>query len=159
MVLRPASPDDAEKFAAIAAMPEVWRRWGDAPVTEFLEEMQGDEVHLFAVEVDGQVAGMIQFAEETEPSYRSASIDIFLAPDFHGRGLGPDAIRTLARHLFEARGHHRITIDPAADNESAIAAYGKVGFRPVGVMRRYERIPADEWHDGLLMDLLREELT
>jgi RimJ/RimL family protein N-acetyltransferase len=33
------------------------------------------------------------------------------------------------------------------------------GFRPVGILRRYER-DADGvgWHDGLLMDLLAEEL-
>jgi aminoglycoside 6'-N-acetyltransferase len=28
----------------------------------------------------------------------------------------------------------------------------------VGVMRRYERGPDGTWHDGLLMDLLPEEL-
>ena len=32
-------------------------------------------------------------------------------------------------------------------------------FRPVGVMRRYERdADGSGWHDGLLMDLLAEEL-
>ncbi|MEA5076072.1 MAG: GNAT family N-acetyltransferase, partial [Coriobacteriia bacterium] len=31
------------------------------------------------------------------------------------------------------------------------------GFRPVGVMRKYERDSAGEWSDGLLMDLLAEE--
>jgi aminoglycoside 6'-N-acetyltransferase len=51
-----------------------------------------------------------------------------------------------------------VTIDPAAANTRAIAAYAKVGFRPVGVMRKYERGPDGTWHDGLLMDLLREEL-
>lgn len=35
-----------------------------------------------------------------------------------------------------------------------------VGFRPVGVMRRNERdADGSGWHDGLLMDLLAEELT
>lgn len=33
-----------------------------------------------------------------------------------------------------------------------------VGFRPVGVMRRYERGADGDWHDGLLMDLLADEL-
>jgi len=33
-----------------------------------------------------------------------------------------------------------------------------VGFRPVGVMRRYERGADGTFHDGLLMDLLAEEL-
>ena len=56
------------------------------------------------------------------------------------------------------REHHRLTIDPAADNAAAIRCYKKVGFRPVGVMRRYEQGAEGTWHDGLLMDLLAEEL-
>lgn len=49
-------------------------------------------------------------------------------------------------------------IDPAADNVAAIRGYGKVGFRPVGIMRQYERGSDGTWHDGLLMDLLAAEL-
>ncbi|HJS70109.1 MAG TPA: GNAT family protein, partial [Gaiellaceae bacterium] len=70
-----------------------------------------------------------------------------------------DAIRTLARHLFDDRGHHRITIDPAATNERAIRVYERVGFKRVGLMRSYERGVDGEWHDGLLLDLLRDELV
>jgi aminoglycoside 6'-N-acetyltransferase len=29
-----------------------------------------------------------------------------------------------------------VTIDPSVDNAAAIRSYEKVGFRPVGVMRR-----------------------
>ncbi len=71
--------------------------------------------------------------------------------------MGTEAIRLLARHLFGERGHHRLTIDPAADNTAAIRAYEKVGFRSVGIMRNYERGPDGVWRDGLLMDMLREE--
>jgi aminoglycoside 6'-N-acetyltransferase len=77
----------------------------------------------------------------------------------HGRGLGTDAVRTLSRYLICERGHHRLMIDPAADNAAAIRSYTKVGFRQVGIMRRYERGPDGTWHDGLLMDLLADELT
>jgi aminoglycoside 6'-N-acetyltransferase len=75
-----------------------------------------------------------------------------------GHGLGPEAIRLAARDLIERRAHHRITIDPAADNERAIRAYAKVGFRPVGRLRRYQRYPDGSWRDGLLMEMLAEEL-
>ena len=85
-------------------------------------------------------------------------IDLFVATGFQGRGIGPEAIRLVARHLFEERGHHRLTIDPAAANERAIWAYEKVGFRRVGVMRLYERSIDGTWHDGLLMDMLAGEL-
>ena len=116
------------------------------------------EKTVWTIEVDGVVAGSIQTAEEAEPDYRHASIDLFLGPAFQGRGLGSDAIRALAHWLFEDCGHHRLTIDPSAANERAIRTYTAIGFRPVGVMRRYERGPDGTFHDGLLMDLLRDEL-
>ncbi len=83
---------------------------------------------------------------------------MFLHPAWHGRGLGADAVRTLARHLIHDRGHHRLAIDPAVDNVKAIRTYERVGFRQVGVMRAYERGADGSWHDGLLMDLLADDL-
>lgn len=112
----------------------------------------------FAIELAGRVVGSIQYVEENSPGYRHAGIDLFLDRDHQGRGLGPEAIRAVARYLLEVRGHHRLTIDPSAANERAIRAYERVGFRVVGVMRQYERGPDGTWHDGLLMDLLAGEL-
>jgi len=122
------------------------------------EDLEEGGTETFVIEHEDQVAGAIQWHAEDEPDYRHAGIDIYLDPALHGRGLGADAVRTLARHLIDDHRHHRLVIDPAADNAAAIACYTKVGFRPVGVMRNYERGLDGTWHDGLLMDLLAEEL-
>lgn len=114
---------------------------------------------VYSIEVDGLVIGAIEYGEENEPDYRHASIDIFLDAAHQGRGLGRDAIRALAGYLFAERGHHRITIDPAAANERAIRAYRRIGFQPVGMMRAYERGTDGTWHAGLLLDLLAGELA
>ena len=113
----------------------------------------------YVIELEGRVVGWIQWSAEEEADYRYASIDIYLDPAIHGRGLGSDAVRTLARHLINVHGHHRLEIDPAADNQAAIHCYMKVGFRPVGIRRRSERGSDGTWHNGLLMDLLAEELV
>jgi aminoglycoside 6'-N-acetyltransferase len=132
--------------------------WGDPEdaVADSLES--GDDQAHFIIELEGEAVGAIQSYEETDPMYRHAAIDIALRSEWQGKGLGQEAIRTLARHLIDERGHHRLTIDPAAHNARAIKAYEAVGFKPVGVMRRYERGPDGEWHDGLLMDMLAEDL-
>lgn len=111
------------------------------------------------IESGPQVIGAIEYYEENEPDYRHAAIDIFLDAAHQGRGLGGEAIAILARHLLGERGHHRLVIDPAVTNERAIRAYERVGFRRVGVMRSYERGPDGTWHDGLLMDMLANELV
>jgi aminoglycoside 6'-N-acetyltransferase len=157
VLLRPGRPDDADRLFQIRTEPEVVRWWGSVDIEEVREEfIEADDG--FVIEVEGEeVVGAIQYHEEDDPMYRHAGMDIYLTTSRHGEGLGTEALRVLARYLFEERGHHRLTIDPAADNAGAIRAYEKVGFRRVGIMRKYERGPDGIWRDGLLMDLLEEE--
>ncbi|MFG1868329.1 GNAT family N-acetyltransferase [Micromonospora arborensis] len=161
VTLRPATAADVPVLAQIRADPEVLRWWrGGVDLTEAVRaDLGDDDLHVYAIEHDGRVVGAIQWYAEPDPDYRHASLDIFLDPAVRGAGLGGDAIRTLARHLIDEYGHHRFTIDPAAANSAAIRAYAKVGFRPVGVLRRYERGADGRWHDGLLMDLLADDLA
>jgi aminoglycoside 6'-N-acetyltransferase len=160
VVLRPLRLEDVEWVAVIQADPGVARWWG-APDQADLRRLaagRGDE-KAFVIEAEEEIVGFIQFVEENEPDFRHAGIDLFLSDRHQGKGLGTDAIRTLARFLIDERGHHRLTIDPAADNRVAIRAYEKVGFRPVGVLREYWRSPDGTWSDGLLMDLLAREFN
>lgn len=160
VTLRPLEAADVPRLAEIADEPEVARWWLGVSESDLLELAGPDEeTFVFAVELEGGLIGLAQVGEELEPDYRHANIDLFLTAARHGQGLGADTVRTLARWLFEGRGHHRITIDPAVANERAIRSYERLGFKRVGVMRRYERGPDGEWHDGLLLDLLPEELA
>jgi aminoglycoside 6'-N-acetyltransferase len=155
VVLRPVAQADVARLAEILQEPEVARWWHGYDAARVQAEFVGpDDGEPFAIEVDGDVAGLLLVTAELEPDYRHASLDLFLATSHQGRGLGTETLRVAARHLFDERGHHRLTIDPAAHNERAIRAYERIGFRPVGLMREYERGPDGTWHDGLLMDLL-----
>ena len=160
VVLRPLRVDDASRLAELAAHPEVARWWPDLDEAELVEKAEGKPNEaFFAVVHDSEVAGLVQYYEETDPDYRHAGIDLFLGAPYQDRGLGTDAVRTMARHLVRDRGHHRVVIDPVAHNERAIRAYEKVGFRRVGIMREYQREPDGSWSDGLLLDLLARELN
>ena len=157
VILRPAVPGDAARLALIRDEPEVMSRWGRLEPGEMEEFLESERT--LVIEADGEVIGAMQFDEEEDPMYRRAGIDVYVTAARHNQGLGTEAVGVLARFLIEERGHHRLTIDPAADNAAAIRAYEKVGFKPVGVMRAYERGPDGAWHDGLLMDLLATELN
>jgi aminoglycoside 6'-N-acetyltransferase len=134
--------------------------WWRPPGAEWPLDNGADEVGYAVVRRDdGRLVGYVQYGEETDPDYRCGSIDLFLDPAVHGRGYGREVVAVMAAYLVDGRGHHRVTIDPAADNAAAIACYAKVGFTPVGVMRQYERGADGTWHDGLLMDLLAPELV
>jgi aminoglycoside 6'-N-acetyltransferase len=154
VVLRPFEERDLPRVRAFAQEPEVARWWPRADEA-YLREHVGT---AFAIEYEGEVVGYAEVWEEDDPEYRHGGIDLFLGTAYHGRGLGADTVLTLARHLVHDLGHPRVVIAPAAENERAIRSYERAGFRPVGVMRRYERAGDGTWRDGLLMDLLAEEL-
>ena len=122
MTLRPLQAADVPELTRIIETPAVARWWDDgAPWEE-------SDATMLTIVAEDRIAGLIQYGEELDRKYRHASIDIFVDPVLHGRGIGTEAIRQLARHLVEDRGHHRITIDPAAHNHQAIRAYEKAGF-------------------------------
>ncbi len=101
--------------------------------------------------------GAIQAWEEPNEESRHAGIDVFLATAAQGRGLGPSAIRAVAGWLISQRGHHRLTIDPAATNDHAS---GPTRSWASG-RRDAAGVPADAgrtWVDGLLLELLADEL-
>ena len=161
VVLRPLAETDVDRIVELGSHPDVTRWWPGLTPEHVGEKARGKDegVTCFGILVDGEVAGLIQHYEETDPDYEHAGIDLFLGAPYHGRGLGTDAVRTMARHLVADRGHHRLVIDPAAENERAIRCYEKAGFRRVGVMREHWRDGGGVWRDGLLMDLLAAELT
>ncbi len=151
VVLRPLAPDDAAALRAIREQPEVEEWW--MPVEDDFPFGDDPTATRFTIFIDGDVVGLIQYGEETEPSYRHAWIDLFVDSLVRGRGVGPDAIETLVRHLTADLGHHRITIDPTLANAAAVRAYLKAGFRPVGVLHAAERDwQTGEWRDALLME-------
>lgn len=161
VVLRPTTGEDVPALAVIRGSGEVRARWngGEDLEADVAAGLDDPGTACWTVLHRQRIVGMIQWYAEEDPDYRHAGIDLFLDPMVHGRGLGGDAVRTLARHLVDDRGYHRLVVDPAADNIAAIRCYAKAGFRPVGVMRRYERGLDGTWHDGLLMDLLATELV
>jgi aminoglycoside 6'-N-acetyltransferase len=155
VVLREVEARDAGVLRDIHATPEVSMWWGQ-PDRRFPFDDDPGSTRL-AILSDDVVVGLVEFAEETEPDHRYASVDVFVDPRRHRQGIGADAVATVVRHLVDDRGHHRVTMDPAVDNLAAVACYESLGFRPVGVMESAWRDAASgRWRDGLLMELVFE---
>lgn len=182
LVFRRPAEGDVDRLTEMLAHPEVARWWPDYDRPRVaIELVGGDEdvrviEHVGAgaeitlreigecdhgvpiheeVQPSGEVIGLIQVYEVTDPQYRHAGLDLFIAREHWGKGFASEAVRYVIRELL-AR-HHRLVIDPAADNERALRLYEAVGFRRVGVMCEYERGPDGAWRDGVLMELLRSE--
>jgi aminoglycoside 6'-N-acetyltransferase len=158
--LVPVHPDHHARLRALHRHPVIAAAWGE-PAPSWPDD---PSVHAYAIigvpataagGDEEDVVGFVQWAEERDAQYRHAGIDLFVDPSRHRRGIGTAAVRLLVDHLVADRGHHRIVIDPAADNVAAIACYRRAGFREVGVMRAYERGADGRFHDGLLMEYVQ----
>jgi len=146
--VRPATDDDADLIVAWHADPDVSRYWDGETFTrdEVLERLRRTDVDSYVVEAEGEPVGFIEAWREDDESLRGG-LDMFLVPPARGRGLGPDAARSLAEVLV-ASGWTRVTADPYTWNESAIRAWRRAGFVDVETRR------ADDEHTSpwLLME-------
>lgn len=156
MRLVPCLPQHHARLRELHLEADV-RRWWQDPSEEWPDD-EPDSVN-YTILLDGQIIGFVQWAAEQDPMFRHAGLDLFLDPAQHGRGLGTEVVRLMCAHLIDEHAFHRLVIDPELENEAAIATYEKVGFRPVGVLRRYSRDRFGVWKDGLLLDLLAEEFV
>jgi aminoglycoside 6'-N-acetyltransferase len=154
--LVPVAPEHHARLGELRLEPEVLRWWQDPEDGWLADE---PDTYRYTVLLEGEVIGCAQWYEHTEPMYRHAGVDLFLDPAFHGQGLGTEVVRVVCAHLIDDHDFHRIVIDPEVENEVAIACYRSVGFRPVGVMRQYQRDRLGVWKDGLLLDLLADDLV
>jgi len=143
-VLRPANDADADMLVAWHDDPDVARYWDEERFTrdEMLARLHRGDVESYIVEADGDAVGYLQVWREGE----GGGIDMFLVPGARGRGIGSDAAHAIARHLRDARGWRRVTVDPYLWNDAAIRAWRRAGFRDVG-----EREPDEEHGDRWLL--------
>jgi RimJ/RimL family protein N-acetyltransferase len=110
----------------------------------------------FSIEaLSGEFVGHVTLWGIALPA-RTATLGIVLGPAYTDRGLGTDAVRTIARYGFRSMGLHRIELSVAAFNTRGRRAYEKAGFQVEGVRR--ESAFLDGAHvDEVRMGLLRPE--
>jgi RimJ/RimL family protein N-acetyltransferase len=128
-------------------------------LAEEIERSQAEpqEFGRFVIEVDGQPAGLMGFAVANRRSRIANLGSLAVHPDFRGRHLADDAARHLQRHLIEDLGYHRLQLEIYGFNERAQRHAERAGFVREGVRRKaYWR--HDEWVDGVIYGLVREDL-
>ena len=104
--------------------------------------------------------GAIGFCDlmKIEAATRTAMLGIWIGRPWWGLGYGTDAVRTLCRFGFDHVNLHRVTLEVNADNEKAIRAYTKVGFREEGRTRESMFVHGERM-DTVVMGLLARELV
>ncbi len=112
-----------------------------------------DPVHPCILAHRGREIGYIQYypalaeAYDLDDATGTYAIDMFIGePEYWGGGIGGRALSALVAYIFEDLGATRVIIDPHVDNQRAVRAYEKAGFRKV------KALPAHELHEGTRRD-------
>jgi RimJ/RimL family protein N-acetyltransferase len=128
-------------------------------LAEEIERSQAEpeEFGRFVIEVDGEAAGLMGFAVANRRSRIANLGSLAVHPAFRGRRLADEAARIFQRHLLEDLGYHRLQLEIYGFNERAQRHAERAGFVREGVRRKaYWR--NDEWVDGVIYGLVREDL-
>ena len=150
--LAPLDVAQVARLRELHRQPGVLRWWGPVEPGFPFDEPESTR---FAIVADGEIVGLIQWGDDSYEDNRHAYVDIFVGDDYARRGIGTDALRKMTSMLIEQHGYHRITLDPAVENEAAIRSYEKAGFRRVGVYEcSYREHESGEWRDELMMELV-----
>ena len=120
-------------------------------------QAEPQEFGRFVIEVDGQPAGLMGFQVANRRSRIADLGSLAVHPSFRGRRLADEAAQLFQRHLLDDLGYHRLQLEIYGFNERALAHAERVGFIREGVRRKaYWR--NEEWVDGVLYGLVREDL-
>jgi RimJ/RimL family protein N-acetyltransferase len=165
VAIRRAEPDDAEFLVELMTdeevepyMAVVRPRDRDGMLAEIeRSQTESEEFGRFVIEVDGERAGLMGFEIANRRSRIANLGSLAVHPDFRGRRLADEAAQLFQRHLIFDLGFHRLQLEIYGFNERAQRHAERVGFVREGVRRKaYWR--NDEWVDGVIYGLVREDL-
>ena len=122
-----------------------------------------DEVHgtLIIERIEGgQPLGTVDWRPAMygpPPESRACQLGISLAPEARGQGYGSDALREIARYLFEHTPTNRVEGSCDVENIASQRALTKAGYTYEGVARGAQ-YRAGAYHDLMLYGMLRGEV-
>jgi len=165
ITLRRAQADDADFLVELMTdedvepyMAVIRPRDRDAMLAEIeRSQAEPEEFGRFVIEVDGERAGLMGFEIANRRSRIANLGSLAVHPDFRGRHLADEAAQLFQRHLIFDLGFHRLQLEIYGFNERAQRHAERAGFIREGARRKaYWR--NDEWVDGVIYGLVREDL-
>lgn len=140
VTLRPARDADWGQIRSWLAEPDIQRWWGPSAASEaeVITALGSEHAIARMIQVDGADVGYghavdaslwgDELPSDLEPG--TWDLDIFIATREHrGKGIGPQALCLLRDEVFATTLAVAVSVFPSIENEQAVRAYEKVGFR------------------------------
>lgn len=156
---RPFEADDVERVRSFfLAVPERDRAFFKEDVTDphvMAQRLTGEGVVRLAVD-GGEVVGFASLSPGVARASHVADLRLVIADSARRQGLGT---RLAQEILIDALRHGflKVTVDVAADNQSTIEMFRRLGFDPEGLLRGQLRDGHGDLRDVVLLAHLVED--
>lgn len=165
IVLRLREPKDQPLITAASHDPET-RRWlEDEPIPMSGAHVFRDPLDTWAqgerapfVIADGvtdRALGLISLRMIAEGA---GSVGVSVFPEGRGRGVGPAALKLVARWAIAERGFHRVEAEADVANIASLRMIEKAGFSREGILRDHCETRGVR-HDCVMFALVPADLT
>jgi RimJ/RimL family protein N-acetyltransferase len=143
LVLRPATPADADAITAACQDPEI-PRWTNVPSPYTRDDAErfvaysadaaaaGREIHLLVVGDDGTLLGCVGMTGLDGPR---VEVGYWVAAEARGRGIAPRAVELLLEWARREHGVTRVDLCAHPENAPSQRVARKAGFRTTGERR------------------------
>jgi RimJ/RimL family protein N-acetyltransferase len=156
IAIRPATAEDLDWLHELASSESVEPFLSPGAPAGLDEAVERGEM-LVAEAPPGTRAGAVCVVV-TAPRSRMAAIrTLMIDPAARGHGLATSLIRALARRLLVDGDLHRLEADVYAFNAAGRRTFEAAGFTVDGIRRR-AYLRHGDWHDGILLGLVAEDL-
>jgi RimJ/RimL family protein N-acetyltransferase len=162
VTLRPWSEDDIPAILSLIEDPDIlhWIPVIPRPYTAddaraFVNDEIGLGPHQFAIDVDGRLVGSIGMRVN---EHATGHVGYWCARAERGRGIVPDALRTISRYGFDELGLRRMELITDPDNRASQRVAEKTGYQREGVLRSHLVHPDGRRRDSVMFSLLPGEL-
>jgi RimJ/RimL family protein N-acetyltransferase len=151
MRLRPATVDDLDWVAALAAHPAV-----EPALAVGARDGLPGAVERGEVLVDEERRAAARLVVTVERHRMAAIRTVMVDPAHQGHGIGLALVAAVVAEAFDRRGLRRLEAEAYGFNVAGCRLFERAGFTREGVRRRaWERHGA--WQDGVIYGLLADE--
>ncbi len=143
--LRVWQKDDAQQLAALANNKNIWNNVLDSFPTPYTvmdalqwinRESTAQPVTKFAIEFNGTLVGGIGMLLNEDVYRNTVELGYFIGEAFWGKGIAPQAIKTIVQHIQQHLQANRVVGRVYAHNKASMRALQKAGFHLEGIQRK-----------------------
>ena len=168
LVLRPWNMEDAPALVGACNDPEI-ERWlpvipspySQTDAETYIEQSRASwerrDSFNFAI-LDAETSRLVGSVSMRPTRFSTGHIGYWVAREARGRGIAPEALRTLCRWAVETLGLKRLELLTDIDNRGSQRVAEKAGFQREGILRSSLEYRDGTRGDSLMFSLLPQDL-